>query len=82
MIHRSHRYRDNRYRDNKYRDNQKTMESEDDIKAIFKCTAKISDCQMPNHQKSLNDQKMYAKQLGQLFFSSKISYNFTIKLIL
>ena len=49
MIHRSHRYRDNRYRDNRYRDNryrdnQKTMESEDDIKAIFKCTAKISDC--------------------------------------
>ena len=23
---------------------------------------------MPNDQKSLNDQKMYAKQLGQLFF--------------
>ena len=38
--------------------------------------AKISEYQMPN------DQKMYAKQLGQLFFS-KISYNFiTIKLIL
>ena len=35
---------------------------------------------MPNDQKSLNDQKMYAKQLGQLF--SKISYNFTKKLIL
>ena len=47
------------------------MESEDDIKAIFKC-AKISDCQMPNDQKSLNDQKMYAKQLGQLFFFKNI----------
>ena len=42
--------------------------------------AKISEYQMPNEQKSLNDQKMYAKQLGQLFFS-KI-YNLTIKLIL
>jgi len=42
--------------------------------------AKISEYQMPNDQKSLNDQKKYAKQLGQLFFS-KISYNFTIKLI-
>ena len=36
---------------------------------------------MPNDQKSLNDQKMYVKQLGQLFFS-KLLYNFTIKLIL
>ena len=39
---------------------------------------KISEYQIPNDQKSLN---LYAKQLGQLFFS-KISYNFTIKLIL
>ena len=30
--------------------------------------AKISEYQMPNDQKSLNDQKMYAKQLEQLFF--------------
>ena len=37
---------------------------------------------MPNDQKSLNDQKMYAKQLGQLFLFSKIPYNITIKLIL
>ena len=37
---------------------------------------------MPNDQKALNDQKMYAKQLGQLFFSSKISNNFTIEFIL
>ena len=29
---------------------------------------KISDYQMPNDQKSLNDQKMYAKQFGELFF--------------
>ena len=43
--------------------------------------ATISEYQMPNNQKSLNDQKIYDKQLGQLFFS-KISYNFTIKLIL
>jgi len=43
--------------------------------------SKISEYQMPNDQKSLNDQKMYAKQLGQLLFSN-ISYNFTIKLIL
>ena len=43
--------------------------------------AKISEYQMPNDQKSLNDQKMYAKQSRHLFFS-KISYNFTIMLIL
>ena len=29
-------------------------------------TAKISEYQMPNDQKSSADQKMYAKQLGQL----------------
>ena len=34
--------------------------------------AKISEYQMPNDQKSLNDQKMYAKQLGQLFFFKNI----------
>ena len=44
--------------------------------------ATISEYQMPNNQKSLNDQKIYDKQLGQLFFFSKISNNFTIKLIL
>jgi len=44
MIHRSHRYSDN----------QKTMESEDDIIAIFKCIAKMSDYQMPNDQKNVS----------------------------
>ena len=40
--------------------------------------ATISEYQMPNNQKSLNDQKIYDKQLGQLFFFK----NITIKLIL
>ena len=31
---------------------------------------------MPNDQKALNDQKMYAKQLGQLFFQK---YRTTLK---
>ena len=29
---------------------------------------------MPNDQKSLNDQKMYSKQLGQLFFLNIIQF--------
>ena len=40
---------------------------------LVSLSAKISEYQMPNDQKSLNDQKMYVKQLGQLF-SSKISH--------
>ena len=42
------------------------------LKSLYP-VAKISEYQAPNDQNSLNDQKMYAKQLGQLFFS-KISY--------
>ena len=38
---------------------------------------KISEYQMPIDQKSLTDQKMYAEQLGQLFFLKY--HNFTIK---
>ena len=41
------------------------------LKSLYP-VAKISEYQAPNDQKSLNDQKMYAQQLGQLFFS-KIS---------
>ena len=35
--------------------------------------AKILDYQMPNDQKSLSVKKMYAKQLGQLFFFKNIT---------
>ena len=37
------------------------------IFCLINSDAKISEYQMPNDQKSSNYQKMYAKQLGQLF---------------
>ena len=49
---------------------------------MYMSRTRIKNIGYSNDQKSLSDQKMYAKQLGQLFFFSKISNNFTIKLIL
>ena len=47
---------------------------------MYMSRTRIKNIGLSNDQKSLSDQKMYAKQLGQLFFQKY--HNFTIKLTL